>query len=93
MATLLFTGIRHPGLLTLWNKGSEKLQWKVFCAAVSPQLDPKLLRELPPHLMIPAATLAYLCHVSKIIGTKLWHPLLSLHDIQEWPDIKMIMSV
>jgi hypothetical protein len=71
MDTLLFTGIPHPGLLTLWNKGSEELQWKVFSAAVSPRLDPKLLRELPPHLVIPAAALTYLCHVSKIIGTKI----------------------
>jgi hypothetical protein len=43
----------------------------VFCAAVSPRLDPRLLRELPSHLVIPAAALTYLCHVSKIIGTKI----------------------
>jgi hypothetical protein len=71
MDTLLFTGIAHPGLLTLWNKGSKELQWKVFCAAISPRLDPNLLTELPPHLVIPAAALSYLRHVSKIIGAKI----------------------
>jgi hypothetical protein len=71
MDALLFTGIPHPGLLTLWSKGSEELRWKVFCAAVSPRLDPKLVRELPPHLVIPTAVLTYLCQVSKIVETKI----------------------
>ncbi|XP_023714147.1 constitutive coactivator of peroxisome proliferator-activated receptor gamma-like [Cryptotermes secundus] len=65
-------GIPHPGLLTLWNKESEELQWKVFCAAVSPRLDPKLLRELPPRLVIPAASLTYLCHELDGKGLEFW---------------------
>ncbi|XP_021937995.1 constitutive coactivator of peroxisome proliferator-activated receptor gamma-like isoform X2 [Zootermopsis nevadensis] len=52
----------HPGLLTLWQNGSEELRWRVFCAAVSPRLDHRLLRELSPHLVVPAAVLAYLYH-------------------------------
>jgi hypothetical protein len=71
MDAFLATGLPHPGLLNLWSKGSDELQWKVFCAAVSPRLDPKLLRELTPHLVIPAAVLTYLCYVSIIIETSI----------------------
>jgi hypothetical protein len=75
MDVSLSTDLPHPGLLTLWHNGSEELQWRVFCAAVSSRLDPKLLRELSPHLVIPAAVLTYLCHVSKVIETIMWFPL------------------
>jgi hypothetical protein len=70
----LLTGVVHPGLLTLWNDGPEDLRWKVFCAAVSRRLDPKLLKELPPHLVIPAAVLTYICRVSRSIETGVWFP-------------------
>ncbi|KDR09410.1 Constitutive coactivator of peroxisome proliferator-activated receptor gamma, partial [Zootermopsis nevadensis] len=59
---ILSTDPPHPGLLTLWQNGSEELRWRVFCAAVSPRLDHRLLRELSPHLVVPAAVLAYLYH-------------------------------
>jgi hypothetical protein len=60
--------------MTLWNEGSEDLRWRVFSAAISPRIDPKLLRELPPHLVIPAAVLSYICHVRKAMETLIWIP-------------------
>lgn len=78
-------GVPHPGLLTLWNEGSEDLRWRVFTAAISPRLDPNLLRELPPCLVIPAAVLSYICH-------ELARPMLETWEVEVLITVAVVMG-